>query len=91
MYFDLIQVPTDQEEMTKWFYTRFVEKEQMLEEFYTTGQISCAQYSKTPIPPQLVRQDAVRFLILHLFFITSTYVHYHFFYAVYEYYAYLLY
>lgn len=77
--------------MSKWLYERFEEKESMLDRFYKTGSIPSCEYSKSPIPPQLVHQDAVRFLILHLFFITSTYVHYQFFYHVYEYATYLAY
>ncbi|GLV37193.1 hypothetical protein CBL_01977 [Carabus blaptoides fortunei] len=85
------EVPMDHEEMTSWLYARFEEKEHMLEVFYRTGDIPSEQYCQSPTPPQLVTQDCLRFFILHLFFITSTYVHIQMFYAVYEYYSYLMY
>lgn len=85
------EVPSDHEEMTHWLYARFEEKERMLDMFYRTGEIPSDQFCSTPTPPQLVQQDCLRFFILHLFFITSTYVHLQMFYAVYEYYSYLMY
>jgi lysophosphatidylglycerol acyltransferase 1 len=62
--------------MTTWLYERFIEKERILEAYYTTGQFPYREFSETREPPQVVRQDPLRFLILHLFFITSTYVHF---------------
>ncbi|KAL0829421.1 hypothetical protein ABMA28_004194 [Loxostege sticticalis] len=67
------EVPTDTEEMTNWLYDRFIEKDKMLEEFYRTGKFppgSSTSVSRT------VRQDNVRYLILHLFFIASTFIQY---------------
>lgn len=69
------QVPQDTEEMTQWLYKRFEEKEKMLDYFYTNGDFPVSQYCKDAVQPQVVAQDCLRFLILHLFFITSTYVH----------------
>ncbi|EAA08195.4 AGAP002482-PA, partial [Anopheles gambiae str. PEST] len=65
------EVPRDSESLTQWLYNRFYEKEKLLEEFYRTGSwpASCT------IPPTAVHQDLLRFLLIHLFFITSTYVH----------------
>lgn len=85
------QVPQDTEEMTQWLYKRFEEKEKMLDYFYKNGEFPVSQYSKDPTHPQLVTQDCVRFIILHLFFITSTYVHAKMFMAVYNYYSSFMY
>ncbi|XP_063238581.1 acyl-CoA:lysophosphatidylglycerol acyltransferase 1-like [Bacillus rossius redtenbacheri] len=69
-------VPREHEAMTKWLYDRFVEKERFLDLFYRTGQLPVDKFCTAPVPPQEVSQDALRFAILHLFFITSTYLHY---------------
>ncbi|XP_050083843.1 acyl-CoA:lysophosphatidylglycerol acyltransferase 1-like isoform X2 [Anopheles aquasalis] len=65
------EVPRETETLTQWLYNRFYEKEKLLEEFYRTGSwpASCT------VPPTVVHQDLLRFLLIHLFFITSTYVH----------------
>lgn len=75
------QVPRDHENMTKWLFDRWVEKEKMLETFYQTGEFPCEKYcpSGKPLPPQLVHQDCLRFFILHVFFLASSYVHYQLF------------
>lgn len=62
--------------MTKWLYDRFVEKEKLLETFYKTGEFPTDGFCTSPIPPQEVSQDCLRFAILHLFFITSSYIHF---------------
>jgi lysophosphatidylglycerol acyltransferase 1 len=62
--------------MTAWLYERFIEKERMLEAYYTTGQFPYREYCISPEAPQVVRQDPLRFVILHLFFLASTYVHF---------------
>lgn len=85
------EVPQETEALTQWLYKRFEEKEKILENFYKTGNIPVEQYSSNPIPPHVIAQDCLRFLILHVFFITSTYVHLQMFMAAYEYYNYLMY
>lgn len=70
------QVPKDHEAMTNWLYDRFIEKERILEAYYSTGQFPYREFGTSQEPPQVVHQDPLRFLILHLFFIASTYVHF---------------
>lgn len=73
------EVPRDSESLTRWLYDRFFEKERLLEEFYRTGTFPCGGGSSsatTTTLPTVVQQDLLRFLLIHLFFITSTYVHY---------------
>lgn len=66
------QVPREPELLSKWVYDRWAEKEALLENFYKHGTFvgsSSAEGSK-------IQQDPLRFLVLHLFFITSSYIHY---------------
>lgn len=67
------EVPRDSESLTQWLYDRFIEKEKLLDEFYRTGMFPCGSSSMLPT---VIQQDLLRFLLIHLFFITSTYVHY---------------
>lgn len=60
--------------MTQWLYDRFIEKDKMLEEFYRTGQFPST--GNKPSVVRQVRQDNLRYLILHLFFIASTLLQY---------------
>jgi lysophosphatidylglycerol acyltransferase 1 len=62
--------------MTKWLYDRFVEKEKLLDAYYKTGKFPIDGFCASPVPPQEVSQDCLRFAILHLFFITSSYIHF---------------
>ncbi|XP_050524291.1 acyl-CoA:lysophosphatidylglycerol acyltransferase 1-like [Daktulosphaira vitifoliae] len=75
MYYRLFPssvVPRDQEEMTKWLFDRWEEKERLLEIFYSTGEFPGHKGRQSSV----IQQDCVRFLILHLFFIASSYAHY---------------
>ncbi|XP_015513986.2 acyl-CoA:lysophosphatidylglycerol acyltransferase 1 isoform X1 [Neodiprion pinetum] len=68
------QVPKEPELLTKWLYDRWVEKEALLENFYKYGTFP--QAPGTPQNGSKIQQDPLRFLVLHLFFITSSYIHY---------------
>ncbi|KAJ8966141.1 hypothetical protein NQ314_003720 [Rhamnusium bicolor] len=85
------EVPKDSESMTKWLFQRWEEKEKMLEKFYKTGEFSGEFCHNEMSPPKVVVQDYLRFLILHIFFIASTYIHIQMFTAAYNYYNYLVY
>lgn len=76
LFFASPQIPVDKDEMTNWLYQIFQEKDEMLEKFYATGVFPKNEFSQSPAPNRFVVQDNLRFFILHLFFITSTYVHY---------------
>ncbi|XP_054261392.1 acyl-CoA:lysophosphatidylglycerol acyltransferase 1-like isoform X3 [Macrosteles quadrilineatus] len=73
------QIPTETEAMTEWLFSRWQEKEQILSTFYSTGEIPVSQYCASPAPPQTVLQDPLRFFLLHVFFLTSSYVHFRLF------------
>lgn len=85
--YPISQVPHEVNSLTKWLFDRWVEKERMLEIFYKTGEF--------PLPdnniPQPVKQDLLRFIMLHLMFIASTYFHVQMFKAAYFYCSYLMY
>jgi lysophosphatidylglycerol acyltransferase 1 len=49
-----------------------VEKEEFLENFYNTGSFSIP----AEVQPTVVHQDLLRFFLIHLFFITSSYLHF---------------
>lgn len=68
---NLFQLPKDSEGLTQWIYDRFAEKEEILEGFYKTGSFLFTSANT----PTVVQQDMLRYVIIHLFFITSTYVH----------------
>ncbi|KAJ0175945.1 hypothetical protein K1T71_008119 [Dendrolimus kikuchii] len=68
------EVPSDTEGMTQWLYDRFIEKDKMLEEFYKTGKFPSKETSSQVV--RQVRQDNLRYLILHIFFIASSLVQY---------------
>ncbi|XP_049875294.1 acyl-CoA:lysophosphatidylglycerol acyltransferase 1 isoform X2 [Pectinophora gossypiella] len=76
------EVPSDSEGMTQWLYDRFIEKDKMLEEYYRTGKFPTK--SDKPHVLRYVRQDNLRYLILHTFFIASTFLQYKIFFYFYN-------
>ncbi|XP_072391191.1 acyl-CoA:lysophosphatidylglycerol acyltransferase 1-like [Diabrotica undecimpunctata] len=84
-------VPQDTETLTTWLFDRWVEKEKMLESYYRTGTFTCEFSKKSIGPKRLVQQDYLRFAIVHIFFIASTYLHTMMLVTVYNYCNYLVY
>ncbi|KAI5727156.1 hypothetical protein M8J76_015106 [Diaphorina citri] len=80
-------VPSGKEALTRWLYDRWEEKEHMLDVFYRNGQFPSRHtgYTSSPIPPTQVAQSPLRFLLLHLFFMTSSFFHYKLIEVGYEY------
>lgn len=76
------EVPRETDSLTKWLYDRFIEKNEILDGFYKTGSFQYASANT----PTIVQQDPLRYLILHIFFITSTYVHMQMLSMLYNYY-----
>lgn len=74
-------MPKEESALNQWLLDRWIEKEGILEEYYATGSFTCPN----KMPPTVVEQDMLRFLIINLFFMTSTYVHYKLFYIMLEY------
>lgn len=89
--FHTSELPHDPDALTQWLYKRWEEKEKILDIFYKTGKFPVEEFAKIPMQTREIAQDYLRFAILHLFFITSTYVHVQMFIAAYQYYNYLMY
>lgn len=72
------EIPTEVEALTKWLYDRFVEKEELLSEFYRTGSFPSRPsfHSKILEKPYAVEFDSSVILVTHLLFIISTLFHY---------------
>ena len=81
-------MPTDKQKLQDWLYERYFEKEKMLENYYETGswkQYTLSEKQEDGIisgkfadieNERIVEQDLLRCLLLHAFFICSTYFHY---------------
>lgn len=69
-------MPKEEAALTQWLYDKFIEKEELLKNFYATGSFAQTPYE---VPPTIVQQDVLRFLIIHLFFMTSSYIHFQMF------------
>jgi len=80
--FDVKDLPQDPEAIKHWMYNLYAEKDAMLEEYYRTGifpheMFPPASTSKATSPnatdraPKALYHDPKKFLLLHLFFITS--------------------
>ncbi|XP_014226873.1 acyl-CoA:lysophosphatidylglycerol acyltransferase 1-like isoform X1 [Trichogramma pretiosum] len=67
-------VPKEPEQLSKWLYDRWAEKEALLDNFYKYGTFEGTQRLNTE--DSKVQQDLLRYLVIHLFFITSSYIHY---------------
>lgn len=82
------QLPRDDAGLTQWTYNRFFEKETLLASFYknrtflssSNGEAGSSTKEREPgnagRGSYLVQQDLLRFVILHIFFISSSYFHY---------------
>lgn len=76
------QIPSDEAGLTQWLYDRWSEKEALLEEFYRTGSFGRLPGGVELSAGQRVEQDMLRFVIINLFFVTSSYVHLQMLYAM---------
>ena len=74
---NFFQLPATSEGIKEWMYKLYYEKEEMLEEFEQTGVFPHHKFAKngeaTEKPRHLVH-DPVRFFLLHVFFLTSSYI-----------------
>ncbi|CAG9823194.1 unnamed protein product [Phaedon cochleariae] len=84
-------VPKDSEALTQWLFDRWSEKEDMLGQFYKTGEIPVCFSRHERHPGKVVVQDCLRYVIYHVFFIASTYLHLQMAAAAYSCYSYLVY
>ena len=80
--YPISEVPTDEEQLLKWMYKRFEEKENLLETFYTRGEFvinpsyhSASSSGKLITKPRMVKMDVVKIWMLHSLFLLSSYFH----------------
>jgi len=64
------------EERFAWMVQLYKEKDEMLEKYYQTGKFPYDQHNPDAAPPTIIRHDPLRFIVLHLFFLFSSYVFY---------------
>ncbi|XP_059178164.1 acyl-CoA:lysophosphatidylglycerol acyltransferase 1-like [Physella acuta] len=73
-------IPRDDASLTSWLYERYVEKDKMLDHYYTTGELPEEILQRTGLLPKLqksyLRFDIVEQILIHTFFVLSCYVHY---------------
>ncbi|XP_011499600.1 PREDICTED: acyl-CoA:lysophosphatidylglycerol acyltransferase 1-like isoform X2 [Ceratosolen solmsi marchali] len=70
-------VPKEPKQLSRWLYDRWAEKEALLDNFYKHGTFVGTQRLNSE--DYKIQQDPLRFLVLHLFFMTSSYIHYNMF------------
>ncbi|XP_077989709.1 acyl-CoA:lysophosphatidylglycerol acyltransferase 1-like [Glandiceps talaboti] len=69
-YFPIHEVPEDPDELLKWMYQRFVEKEELLSHFYSTGEFPTpATNCKVTKKPKKVELSAWWFLTINASYI----------------------
>jgi len=64
------------EERFSWMVNLYKEKDEMLAKFYSTGEFPYSEFTPDAKPPLEVEHDPIRFIVLHLFFLASSYVFY---------------
>ena len=69
--FDCKDLPNTSEELFAWMVKLYTEKEEMLDTYYKTGKFPYDIFDEDAQPPKVIEQDPFRYLIIHLFFITS--------------------
>jgi len=71
---DVKELPKTSEELFNWMVNLYQQKEQMLDEYYKTGEFPYKKFedrSKQENIPMTVTHDPLRFLTLHIFFFVS--------------------
>ena len=54
----------------------YTEKEEMLDKYYKTGVFSHDLFDKDAQPSKIIEQDPFRYLMIHIFYITSVIMFY---------------
>ena len=69
--FDCSSLPSSSGELFNWMVRLYEEKEKMLDTYYKTGIFPHTMFDEKALPPKIIEQDPFRYLLLHVFFITS--------------------
>jgi lysophosphatidylglycerol acyltransferase 1 len=67
--FDAESVPTNSEELFKWMVKLYEEKEQMLDQFYRTGEFPYKMFTPQSSPPNVLKHCTYQYVLGHLIFI----------------------
>ncbi|KAL1122195.1 hypothetical protein AAG570_003600 [Ranatra chinensis] len=67
-------IPRGEADSSAWLIDRWREKEYLLDKFYDTGEMDYQAYCSSPIKPRIIRQSLFRFMLVHAFFLVSTYL-----------------
>lgn len=70
-------VPRNPEELFQWMVRLYQEKEEMLDAYYKTGEFPHAMFSdssSTENEIRFIQQDPLRFVLLHIFYLVSSYM-----------------
>eukprot|EP00092_Neocalanus_flemingeri_P010647 GFUD01011469.1.p1 GENE.GFUD01011469.1~~GFUD01011469.1.p1 ORF type:complete len:353 (+),score=122.85 GFUD01011469.1:77-1135(+) len=74
--FDCKDLPDSTEDFFNWMVKLYQEKEEMLDKYYKTGEFPYQMFDRDALPPKVISHDPLRFLLIHLFFIVSSYMFY---------------
>uniref|UniRef100_A0A0K2UUM2 Phospholipid/glycerol acyltransferase domain-containing protein n=1 Tax=Lepeophtheirus salmonis TaxID=72036 RepID=A0A0K2UUM2_LEPSM len=67
--FDIESLPKDVEELKKWIYYLYIDKEKMLSEYYQTGVWPHQMFNSNSSPPKEMIHDGSYYVLIHFFFI----------------------
>ncbi|KAK2149177.1 hypothetical protein LSH36_463g02003 [Paralvinella palmiformis] len=80
--YPISEIPTNEEQLLRWMYSRFEEKERMLETFYASGEFvvdrayhRADNCGKLITKPCRVELDVVKIWLLNSLFVLSSYFH----------------
>jgi lysophosphatidylglycerol acyltransferase 1 len=74
--FDCKDLPNTTEELFTWMVKLYTEKEEMLDKYYKTGVFPHDLFDKDAQPSKIIEQDPFRYLMIHIFYITSVIMFY---------------
>merc|ERR1719244_587139 len=72
-------VPTDLPSLTSWIYSRYQEKDAMLESYYSNGAFPSTElhdHSNCIPPGRKVVQDVDKIVLIQIFYLASIYIQY---------------
>jgi len=67
------QVPSSSSELFDWMVELYQQKEEMLSKYYETGVFPYDMFDKNALPPTVIVHNTLRWWILHVFFLVSSY------------------
>ena len=74
--FDTKDLPDTTESLFSWMVKLYQEKDEMLDKYYKTGEFPYDMFDTAAQPPKMIKHDPLRFVIIYMFFIISSYMFY---------------